>query len=742
MCFAVCRVVAPLAMVFAAGAVALAETPADARASVEFFESRVRPVLVKHCYECHSADAKSVKGNLRLDTRDAMRQGGDSGPAVVPGDPTASLLLEAVRYESFEMPPSGKLPANVAADLERWIRDGAVDPRTASPRAPEPGDATDDANASADGMDWQAARQHWAFQPPRVQPLPVVAHVGGVGESNGRIDPFVRSKLAEQHLVPAKPADRRTLIRRLSFDVVGLPPSVDEVEAFVADESPDATERLVDRLLASPRYGERWARLWLDAARYAEDQAHIVGNDRSLCYPNAYLYRDWVIASLNADRPYDEFVTLQLAADLATPDDADDDVALGFLGLGPKYYDRGSLEVMAEEWDDRVDTVTRTLLGLTVSCARCHDHKFDPIETEDYYALAGVFASTQMYNRPLGEGAELNKRGQAKSPDEAVHIVRDENPRDLNVFVRGDVKTKGALAPRRFLRVLSSGEPARFEHGSGRLELARAIVDPAGPLAARVIVNRVWAQAFGRPLVATPSNFGLLGERPTHPELLDDLAARFVADGWSLKSLHRELFTSATYRQASHADAASLQRDPANVWLARMHRKRLSIEAWRDGLLAAAGALDDRIGGKSIEPDRPDERRRTIYSAASRLELNKLLALFDYPDPNAHSERRAATTTPLQKLFVMNGPLVVATADRLAARLVADVPNEAGDEAHAHEITLRRIDRAYRLLYGRAPSDAERRLGASYIDSLGDEPQTWSQYAQVLLASNEMLFVD
>jgi mono/diheme cytochrome c family protein len=739
-CVALC---ATIVFVAASGIAAEPSAAVESREAIEFFEKKIRPVLVQHCYACHSADAKAIKGGLRLDTRDAMRQGGDSGAAVVAGDPKASLLLDAVRYETFEMPPGGKLPPQIIADLEQWIRDGAADPRARVLKATEPEVAGDQASAKTDGsIDWVAARKHWAFQPPTVQDLPQAAasQVSIPGDSlepaATRVDVFIRARLVQENLAPNPPADRRTLLRRLTFDATGLPPTPEEMDAFLTDDSPDAVERAVDRLLASPTYGERWARLWLDLARYGEDQAHIVGDDRSLCYPNAYLFRDWVIAALNAGMAYDEFVTLQLAADLSTPDDLTDDVALGFLGLGPKYYDRGSLDVMAEEWDDRVDTVTRGLVGLTVACARCHDHKFDPIATQDYYALAGVFASTQMYNRPVSDSAEKNKRDQAKKPEEAVHIVRDDNPRDLNVFIRGDVKSKGDLVRRRFLQVLSSDEPKPFEHGSGRLDLARAIVDPANPLTSRVIVNRVWAATFGQPLVATPSNFGLHGERPTHPELLDDLAARFVAGGWSLKSLHRELFSSSTYRQSSHASEAARASDPANVLLARMNRRRLSVESWRDALLSATGMLDSRIGGPSIDPDKPDERRRTIYSRASRLELNKMLALFDYPDANVHSERRVETTTPLQKLFVMNSPLMIAAADRFAARVIAESPDNPSQQ----------VDRAYKVLFGREPSDAERQLGVEFIGTFGagaeNAAKGWSQYAQVLLAANDLLFVD
>jgi hypothetical protein len=501
--------------------------------------------------------------------------------------------------------------------------------------------------------------------------------------------------------------------------------------------------------------------MWLDLMRFAEDQAHIVGNDRSLCFPNAYLYRDWVIAAFNSDVPFDQFVKLQLAADAITPDDASQQAALGFIGLGPKYYRRNSPEVMAEEWEDRVDVVSRGLLGLTVACARCHDHKFDPIATEDYYALAGVFASTEMFNQPL-RGAETDgKSGQAKKVESALHVVRDAKPTDLNVHLRGDVTRKGALVNRRFLSVLSKAEPRRFETGSGRRELAEAIVDRDNPLTARVFVNRVWSLLTGHPLVGTPSNFGLLGQRPTHPELLDDLAVRFMDSGWSIKSLHREIVLSSTYRQSSGLEEqnnSSLLRaksarsstpysvlstppaaanprtaaDPENRLLWRMNRRRLDIEQWRDAVLLAAGRLNPTLNGPSIEPEKPEETRRTLYARISRLELNPLLARFDFPDPNAHSDRRAQTTTPLQKLFVLNSPFVLAQAEAFVARLMTEESS-----------TTDRIQRAYSLFMNRPATVEELKLGAAFVDEpTSSSTERWIQYAQVLLASNELLMLD
>jgi hypothetical protein len=441
---------------------------------------------------------------------------------------------------------------------------------------------------------------------------------------------------------------------------------------------------------------------------------------------------------------------LQLAADLIEGEESPHVPALGFIGLGPKYYSRRSLQVMSDEWEDRVDVVGRGLLGLTVACARCHDHKFDPIGTEDYYALAGVFASTTMFNRPLSAEAEKadseqkdNKEfengkkaaGEAKDPKQAMHIVRDGSPTDLNIFIRGSVENKGPTAPRHFLRVLCQGEPRPFASGSGRRELAEAITDPANPLTARVIVNRLWGLYFGRPLAGTTSNFGTLGEAPTHPELLDYLTLQFLERGWSLKALTRQIVLSAAYGQGSEAGVqGSPGADTENKLLSRFQRRRLTVEQWRDSILAASGRLDEAVGGKSIDPQQPREGRRTIYSRASRLELNKLLAMFDYPDPNVHADRRVETTTPLQKMFVLNSPFMVEQAKAFAARLLAEVP----DTAHAAK--YQRIDLAYRLLYGRPATDEEISLGVRFLaQGAGDR---FEQYAHVLLAANELLYVD
>lgn len=677
-------------------------------AQLEFFESRIRPVLIKSCYECHAADSKTVQGGLLLDSRAATLRGGDSGAAVVPGHPEDSLLLSALKYDSFEMPPQQRLPDHVIADFETWIKNGAVDPRSG------------DAPALAPGINLEQGRQFWAFLPP--QP----AELDEESDYARRIDRLVQQSQGKA-IRPNPPASRRTLLRRLAFDLTGLPPTAEQVRQFEQSEDEDAWQQQIDRLLNSPRYGERWARLWLDVARYAEDQAHIVGNNKSLFFPNAWRYRDWVIQALNDDMAYDRFVSLQLAADLVEPDSNEHTAALGFIGIGPKYYRRNDPEVMADEWEDRVDVVMRGLQGLTVACARCHDHKFDPIATEDYYALAGVFASTQMYNRPDGD-AEAGKDGQAKQPEKSLHVIRDKSPRDLEVMIRGDVNNKGDVVPRGFVQVVFPGDRRHFATGSGRQELAACLTDPGNPLTARVIVNRVWQQFFGTGIVPTTSNFGELGGRPTNQQLLDDLAVGFMNHDWSLKWLQRQIVRSDTYQQSSAVNADSLAADSANRSLWRMPRRRLSVEGWRDAVLAVSGRLADDIGGPSIRVDDPAETRRTIYAQVSRFELNPLLSLFDFPDPNVHAAGRMETTTPLQKLFLMNSPFVLAQAKAIADSLPADgTPS-------------RQVAELFRRTLQRDPDATEADAMVAFLK--GHPADGLSQAAQVLMTSNEFWFVD
>ena len=574
-------------------------------------------------------------------------------------------------------------------------------------------------------------RQFWSFQRPVSPTRPEVKNRPWPRQP---LDYYVLARLEAKRLVFTPEADKAALIRRVTFDLTGLPPAPGEVSAFLKDKRGDAYERVVERLLASPRFGEHMASMWLPLARYAEDQAHQVGSDTKFFYPNAYKYRDWIIAAFNRDLPYDQFIRAQLAADRLGQ--TNDFAALGFLGLGPKYYNRGRLEVMADEWEDRVDTVTRTFLGLTVACARCHDHKFDPISRADYYGLAGVFASTKMVNRiPGGAAAKednTEKPGNAEQMDPAtLHMVEDDKPQDLNIFIRGNVERKGKIAPRQFIRVLADDGSMMFTNGSGRRELAESIASDSNPLTARVMVNRVWGMFFGKPIVESASNFGRTGEPPSHPELLDFLATRFMEQGWSPKTLAREIVLSATYRQSSRTEARNQSLDASNVSLWRMNRRRLSIEQWRDSLLFVTGELD-LTGGKSLELDDPRNFRRTVHARVSRLQLNSTLMQFDYPDANVHAEKRATTTTAMQKLIALNSPFVIARARALAAGVLFDLDDDED-----------RVAEFYERLFARRPDRAEMKLALEFVRKPDATGMTrWEQYAQMLLASNEMLYVD
>ena len=735
---AACAVVAAALHDHGVLADAPASLPTPAPVSEEdaiFFERSVRPLLAARCWDCHSGE--EPEASLRLDAWDAMVGGGDSGPAVVPGKPAESLLVTAIHYhDDLQMPPDGKLRAQEIEILIEWIRRGAP-----WPNSPVPPRAAKSNQFEITAED----RAFWSFEPITDPPVPTTSNESW---SRTSIDSFVLARLEAADLAPSPAADKRTLIRRATFDLVGLPPTPEEIDEFLADDSPDAFARVVDRLLASPHYGERWGRHWLDVARYGEDQAHTF---EARHYTQGFRYRDWVVAALNDDMPYDEFVRAQLAADLIGGDDATNEhlPALGFFAIGPVYYgDRQKLDQM----DDRIDTLTRGILGLTVACARCHDHKFDPISTADYYALAGIIASTEYVEAPLvspdeakaaeeAEAARLKKNKQkrkrnAPPPYPHVHAIRDAKPRTLRVHIRGNPETLGDDVPRRYLSILAEDEPKTFDEGSGRLELADAIACRDNPLTARVIVNRVWKHHFGQGLVRTPSNFGRRGERPTHPELLDHLASRLIDSGWSLKSLHREIMLSAVYQQSSAADEERALVDPENRLLWRMNRRRLEVEVWRDAMLAVSATLDDSLGGPPVELANKDNRRRTIYGFVSRHNLNPLLRLFDFPDPNITSDGRPVTTVPLQQLFVLNSPFMARSAKALAARC-------CDDEADAPA----RIERMFALAFGRPPTEAELHLGLSFLTQPSAEHDETrlsrcDQYAQVLLSTNEFMFID
>jgi hypothetical protein len=576
-------------------------------------------------------------------------------------------------------------------------------------------------------VDWNKERQFWSFTPPKPPARPEVKNQRWPRQD---LDYFILAKLEEKRLTPALEADKRTLLRRASYDLTGLPPSDEFGVEFLNDTRADAYERLVDQLIASTAFGERMASMWLPLARYAEDQAHQVGDDTKFFYPNAYKYRKWVIDAFNRDLPYQDFIKLQLAADkYCASTNSEDFAALGFLGLGPKYYNRNRLEVMADEWEDRVDTVTRTFLGLTVACARCHDHKFEPITREDYYSMAGIFASTKMINRGQEEPMDNSEKPpkQKDIPAHVIHMVEDGDLQDLNVFIRGNVNRKGPLAPRGFIKILSKPNEGPIKEGSGRKVIAEDIADWNNPLTARVIVNRVWTLMTGNAIVSSPSNFGHSGQTPANPELLDHLATRFIQHGGSIKKLVREIALSSTYRQASTTSPKMVALDPSNQLLGRMNRRRLTAEQWRDALLFHSGELD-REGGKSMELDDPKNFRRTVYARISRLQLNPVLMSMDYPDANVHAEKRASTTTAMQKLFQMNSEFVTARAKALAELMDHDEP---------------RVVHVYSTLFNRHPDSDEVQLAHAFLEKPSNSHLTrWEQFCQSLLMSNEFLYVD
>jgi hypothetical protein len=829
-------------------------------AGIDFFEKKIRPVLIEKCYQCHSAKAQEagkLKGGLLLDSRAGLHGGGDTGPAITLGKVDESLLIEAIRFgeDTYQMPPEGKLAADVIADFEKWVAMGAPDPRDAAP-----------SSTSEQPIDWEKAKQHWSLTAPTRHDPPAVKDVSWPSTV---IDAFILARVEAAGLKPAKQADHRTLLRRVCFDLTGLPPTIEQQQQFLDDQSPDAYRNLIDRLLESPHYGERWGRHWLDVARYSEDNTNMGPFNGP--YPHAWRYRDWVVKAINEDVPYDQFIIRQLATDFLPETGPEDHAALGFQGLAPSYHKEVALAQVvlenryADEWEDRVDCVGRGLLGLTLACARCHDHKYDPVTVEDYYALAGVFASCRQTTRPIiseeevaktqpardrvatlekelvepdkklkeltKEVADLEKKAKsednsssgdlrsevsarsgdlrragtedsarsgdlrraaedggetsdrlatAKQELEAVTkqvvdtkaeieelkktpgfevpvadalteeqvrveeitkqrmkiVYYADKPRDLNIFIRGDAGRLGPLVKRRFLQILSKGEPIEFSAGSGRLELARAIASRDNPLTARVAVNRVWMHHFGVGLVDSPSNFGVTGSKPSHPELLDDLAVRLMENGWSIKWLHREIMQSSTYQQsATAADATSI--DPDNRLLSHFNRRRLSAEAFRDSVLAVSGKLDASLGGPSGDADDANFVRRTIYASVSRHKLSDTLQTFDFPDPAIHCEKRADTTTPLQQMFVLNSPLVRQQAIALAER----VQREGGEALESQATHL------YQLLFARLPVEAELQIAREFFAEIAtaDEQATaarWQRYAHALLSSNEFLYVD
>ncbi len=736
--------------------VASGAAPVDAQ-QIEFFELRIRPLLATHCQKCHGPQRH--KNNLRLDTHAGVLKGGDTGPAVVPGDPDASLLIGAVRYgDTVQMPPDGALSAEQVADLERWVAMGAPWP------ALLPQDEAK-ANRAARPLFDDKERAFWSFQSPQEPPLPQLRDANW---PRSPIDHFLLAALEEKNLKPAPAADKTTLLRRTTFGLTGFPPTPAEIEAFVADESPEAFAKVIDRLLASPHYGEQWARHWLDVVRYAD----CLGGGVNLPFANAYRYRDYVIAAFNKDKPFDRFVQEQVAGDLLPPGDAEAEVerhtAPGVLLLGP-YANGDKINAAA----DQIGMLTRAFIGLNVACARCHDHPYEPVPTTDFYALAGIFTSTYSTNDGTGNQAGMPdkwfERELAMSTGEKVMVlsVREGEVANLKVHFRGDAKNLGDEAPRRFPCILAGEDQPPLSTGqSGRLELAQWLTRPDHPLTARVIVNRVWQQHFGVGLVPDPDNFGMSApEGPTNQSLLDWLAMQFIRGGWSIKSLQRAILLSATYQMSCAHDAQAAQVDPDNRLLWRQNRRRLEAEEIRDALLRISGQLDPATGGSALaklglgnKDDLTDKGRlklitdhyqtmmqRSIYLPVIRGEMHmaELLESFDFPGRDEMSGRRSTSITAPQSLFLMNAPFVLDqtrhTAEKLLAEAVAD------DSARAR--------RLYQTLLGRTPPDDEIRPALDYLQSfeaaLTEEPdaqvrraRAWQSLCHALLMLNEFVYLN
>jgi len=782
------RAVAFIPALIVASTLAKAEPPAAAEpGKIEFFERKIRPIFANHCFACHSAETNS-KGGLRVDDRNGLLTGGNTGPAIVPGQPDKSNVLKRVadKNEKKRMPIEGKhLTEEQVADLTTWIKDGAAWPGVKVPAS------LGKPKAEIERL----KKEHWAWQPLAKPAVPAVQDAKWPRDD---VDRFILAKLEAKQLKPVGDADMVTLIRRITFDLTGLPPSLADIDAFLRDPSPQAFEKVVDRLMGSPQFGERWGRHWLDVARYGES----TGPSRNIPYPHAWHYRDYVIDSVNADVPFDRFIREQIAGDLLpAANSAERDrlaTATGLLALGVKDVNqRFKVRFEMDNVDEQIDAVSRGFLALTVSCARCHDHKFDPVPSTDYYALAGIFTSTDncagVRNKMGGggldyydpamlvklsdalpppppekvekakaelaeakaawdkirgtpEGLKLAANGQpTQRPFRlkyealqaefdslnhpaarglAVHGVRDSKTiADTSIRIRGEAEKIGPSVPRGFLTAFEVPGASKVNpKQSGRLELAEWLASPKNPLTPRVAVNRVWAHLFGRGLVSTVDNFGATGDTPSHPELLDHLANRFIADGWSVKKLVRAIVLTRAYRLASDSTEAHRAADPGNKLIWRHSPRRLEAEEIRDTMLAAAGTLDSKRPAASpakelkmveMRDNGPEamtiyskadtSRSRSVYLPLLRGVTPRTLEAFDPVEQTLVTGSRDATTVPSQALFLLNSSFVRKQSLALAERLVAQ--KESDDPG--------RIQSAYRLILGRAPTDKEiERAGA------------------------------
>lgn len=807
-------------------------------AALAYFESEVRPILVEKCYACHSQRAGKQEGGLSLDRAEGWLSGGDRGASLVPGDPEASLIIQAIRYADpdLKMPPTAKLSDASVATLERWVQLGAPAPI---------GDAAAQAILPSDPA---AGKSHWAYQPLRsAQPPDVAQH----DWPRTTIDRWVAEGWEEKQLQPVPDATPRELIRRLSFQLVGLPPDAAHLCDYQASPTPETLATIVDELLASPQFGERWGRHWLDLARYADSN----GLDENFLFREAWRYRNWVIDAVNRDLPFDRFLTEQLAGDLLPYENVaqrdQQRIAAGFLVVGPKVLlgvnaDRQRLDVA----DEQLDTIGRVVLGQTLGCARCHDHKFDPIPTSDYYALAGIFTSTQVMEQRymlneqrvmerlvgLGEQGEtldeqyetywrelasLKTRAEQanatletlKTNDEAAiatklaaaadsfaegardpqvalanriaaqqtllaalqeKIARPpsippramipadrESVSDEAVRLAGKFDAPGATVPRGFLQVLCDSTATPLpSNRSGRWELAQWLIDPqtrVGALTARVHVNRIWQHLMGRGLVRTVDNWGRTGETPSHPELLDYLAQRFIDSGWSRKAVIREVVLSRTFALSSQHDEANSARDADNVWLWRAQRRRLDPESMRDAMLAAAGQLDlqatdstvSTLGdqatavGQNLVRRKTDFPCRSVYLPVIRNDLPEIFEAFDFANPHFATGARPQTTVPTQSLFMLNDTLVMSAAEQLALRLLAATPTGSAEA---------KIQRLFELLCQDVPQEVELRTLRDYVltaeaqlRDVGDdqaELKAWALACHAVMASSRFQFLE
>lgn len=643
----------------------------------EFFERQIRPLLIDNCVSCHGPQKQ--EGGLRLDSREQMLKGTpDSDALVIAKNIADSRLLQVLLYsdDDVQMPPKNKLTDPQIAAVRHWIEAGAAWPEH-------------DDFGKAKAVELDAWKQHWAFQPIADPPMPATYQDGW-----HPLDAFIRQTLHDKGIAPSPSADARTLVRRLSFAIVGLPPELDDLNTAAAIKDPtklfEWLNNYADRLLAMPQFGERWGRYWLDIARYADTKGYVFQEDRE--YKDAWRYREWVIRSLNDDMPYNEFLRRQIAADrLPGSDDPAQLAAMGFFTLGRRF-----LNNQQDIIDDRIDVLTRGTMGLTVACARCHDHKFDPIPTADYYSLYGVFDSS---NEPKDDPSPLR-------------LVDRDKPREPVIFVRGSQGNRGDRVTRHFLTALSDGEPKPFTDGSGRLELANAITAKDNPLTARVAVNRIWLRLFGQGLVDSPSDFGVRTSPPSHPELLDHLATWFIQHNWSRKALIRYIVVSYTWRQTSQPRPDVAEDDPQNRLISRMPRRRLDFEAYRDAVLSVSGSLDTTVGGASVDIlAQPFTSRRTIYARIDRQNLPGTFRTFDFASPDTLAASRFETTVPQQALFQLNSPFIMHQAEEAVAKL------EGSDDPA-------RINELYSTILRRAPTTEERNQANLFLELATIDPDS------------------